>query len=228
MLGYEYERMFDTTLKKVLPYLILPPNEFRNDLADRMAGLFHFLRGDNSEVMFIDLNKKINEIIDPDKRESWDSSIEIEIHDFNGRQISFDDRIRKINERLTKLENTIKEKKKGKKVSAIIEKEKEISAIMEKKKDISAIMEKEKEISPIIEREISKPLISESEMLELLKNLLKTNDGRLKINGRITNPEVRVICDVNIDKAKRLLQQLIKENIVKQIGKKKGTYYERI
>ncbi|CAG0980605.1 MAG: hypothetical protein OIN86_09505 [Candidatus Methanoperedens sp.] len=216
MLGYEYERMFDSTLKKVLPYLILPPNEFRNDLADRMAGLFHFLRGDNSEVMFIDLNKKINEIIDPDKRKSWDSSIEIEIHDFNGRQMSFDDRIRKINERLTKLEKKMER--------PVIPLQQDFKTIIEPKTEIAEKTEPlpiiAEKIKPeaIIEDKI-KPEVIIVQKLELIKNYLKTNK-------RVTNKEAREICGVNINQAQKLLQKLVKENFVRQMGKKKGTYYE--
>ncbi len=204
MLGYEYERMFDSTLKKVLPYLILPPNEFRNDLANRMAGLFHFLRGDNSEVMFIDLNKKINEIIDPDKRESWDSSIEIEIHDFNGRQMSFDDRIRKINERVTKLEK----KMENKSITTVVPES--IQILTPAPASIPSELEKEKKrISP---QEIK-------QKLEMLRNHLQTNK-------QVTNKEARTICNSNIQQARWLLQKLVKENFIEQKGKLKSAYYK--
>lgn len=201
MLGYEYERLFDSTLKKVLPYLVLSPKEFRDSLADRMAGLFHFLSEQHSEIQFNDLNKNINEMIDSEKREGWDSTIEIKIHNFNERQMSFDERLRNHNERITKLENAIKKKS----------------------KELSPIIEKESELSPIIEKAKKIPAISENEIqqLELIKNYLKTNE-------RITNIKAKEILGVNTSQASKLLKKLIKENFVKQMGTKRGTYYERM
>jgi ATP-dependent DNA helicase RecG len=45
--------------------------------------------------------------------------------------------------------------------------------------------------------------------------------------GRITRGEVVELCKVGPDQAYRLLQRLVREELLDQKGEKKGGYYER-
>ena len=62
--------------------------------------------------------------------------------------------------------------------------------------------------------------LSEEQKLQLLKNYIDTN-------GRITNEEARGVCGVNRYQAKRLIQKLVSEEIIKQKGMGRAIYYEK-
>ena len=62
--------------------------------------------------------------------------------------------------------------------------------------------------------------LSEEQKLQLLKNYINTN-------GRITNEEARGVCGVNRYQAKRLIQKLVREEIIKQKGMGRAIYYEK-
>lgn len=85
---------------------------------------------------------------------------------------------------------------------------------MEKSKEISTIIEKPNKISAISE--------NEAEQLEIIRNYLK-------INEQINNIKAKEILGVdNTVQVNKRLKKLVEENCIKQIGKTRGTYYERI
>ncbi len=107
----DIERLFDITVNKAIPYLILSPSEFRNKLADQMDSLFSFYRGGESSVTnFIECNNTISTML-ADARMSFDVNTHLKINAFDSRYMSFNERIRELDERLVKLERGRKEKK---------------------------------------------------------------------------------------------------------------------
>lgn len=196
----EMETQFDIMIKKVIPFLIFPPSSFREEIAENVNCLYQSLKS-NDKTYFYQLIEKLNNGID--KREPYDNFKEVLIFEFASRWKSIDEKIIEIKEDIIEIKRKMNN--------------------IEKSKEISTIIEKEKELSPIIEKDKKRPAISENEIqqLELIKNYLKTNE-------RITNIKAKEILGVNTSQASKLLKKLVKENIIKQMGKKRGTYYERM
>jgi len=104
------ERIFDQTLKKALPYLILSPSDFRNSLAERVNTLFALSQGGDSSITnFNECNDYILELI-KNTVEFFDSITNRQIDAFDSKYKSFDERISELNERILLLEK-IKYKK---------------------------------------------------------------------------------------------------------------------
>lgn len=181
------ERIFDDVLKKTIPYLIIAPPEFRNKLADQMESLFHFYNGGDSSVdLFISRSKQIIEMI-AEAEDSFDTDTNIKINRFNELQNSFGELIRKLDERLTKLENARKEKKK-----APIERRKKkytTAEIDQKLELLRNYLKENKEIANKQCRDICSVGIKQAG--NLLKKLIKENFVERKGKGRKTKYIIR-------------------------------------
>jgi hypothetical protein len=102
-------RVFDLVLKNALPYLILAPPEFRNEIAKKMDGLFHFFNGGESSIdTFMESSDAII-IMLKDAKGSFDSSTNRRISDFTNRYKSFDERIQEIEDVVIDLQRKVKD-----------------------------------------------------------------------------------------------------------------------
>jgi hypothetical protein len=105
--------LFDLTLRKAIPYLISSPPEFREKLAEQMDRLFHFLQGgDSSITTFNECNEGILEMLN-EARGTFNWTITQNINSLANIYSTYDERISRIDERITNIE---KGKKSGKRL----------------------------------------------------------------------------------------------------------------
>lgn len=110
---YDMERPYDETLKRVLPYLIFPQNEFKIILAEQLVSFCHFYR-DKENIGFSQKYKEINEMLD---KASFEENVERNIHSFKHEHSTILQSIDDLNKRLTKLENGHKQKQRKSNIS---------------------------------------------------------------------------------------------------------------
>lgn len=211
------EREFDRVLKIAMPYLIFSPNGIRDTVADYMKSLWFAMRN-NNQIDF-DLHcKNINEAI-ANSEGCTDSHLQCNISDFDERWSGLDESIAKIKKELIDLRKDVNSIKKKKKPEIKTETPDAIDVIKEVKEEFKEV---KPEIKPVMGKiELPKKRWTQDETeqeLEKIRNYLKTN-------REITNPTVREICGVNVDKAKNLLQKLVKENFVERKGKSRFAKY---
>ena len=105
---YDMDRPHDEILKRALPYLIFPPKEFRDMLAEQLDSLCQYYR-DKNDMAYPDRYKHINEVLDC---ASFDESTALKIHYFEYDQYTVHESLRRIEQRLFRLENSSKPKQK--------------------------------------------------------------------------------------------------------------------
>ena len=82
LMSRDIENKFERITKKALPFLVLTPGRFRNELSKSMTGLFHFLI-QRDKAGFDEIYNQINEMID--EREQFDSLTENNLFQFDAR-----------------------------------------------------------------------------------------------------------------------------------------------
>lgn len=91
---------FDEILQDVWPYLIFPPKNFRNNIADKTKFLYLKMRERDSDL-FNELSSQIKKMIND--REIFDSNTENSITSFDTRRFSFYNRLNELNDKMTLL-----------------------------------------------------------------------------------------------------------------------------
>lgn len=98
----DLDRAFDSVIKQSYPYLIFPPPEFRDALAQQLDSLCQYYR-ERNDIAFTErveiVKRMLNEAI-------FDDLTGLKIYYFEYQQKSIDECFRKIEERLSKLEKT--------------------------------------------------------------------------------------------------------------------------
>jgi len=91
---------FDEILQDVWPYLIFPPKNFRNNIADKTKFLFLKMLERDSDL-FNELSSQIKKMIND--REIFDSNNENNIASFDTRRFSFNNILNEINNKMVSL-----------------------------------------------------------------------------------------------------------------------------
>lgn len=207
----DIDKKFDHITQKALPYLVLAPPTFRNELVELMDALFHQLL-QRSKADFDEIYGQINEVLD--SRKKFESLTETKLHNFAGRFETYGQMITETNKRLDTSERKIKSLEKSMKaLSAMIKK---ITPM--EKVPIEVLEEVPEEIPekvPFKKGDYIKPSLIKIE--EYLKN-----------NREIENSIVREICGIDKDKAKYLLQKLVKEGVIKRSGRRNRPKYNLV
>lgn len=105
-----FDRDFDDVVKRSYPYLIFPSQEFRDELAEQLDSLCQYYR-ERNEAALPGKIKKIKEMLD---NALFDDMTQLKIHYFELDQATTDEKFRKIEERLSKLETHQRSLKKNK------------------------------------------------------------------------------------------------------------------
>lgn len=106
---YDMERPHDEILKRALPYLIFPPKEFRDALAEHLDSLCQYYRDKNDEA-YSSRYTCINIMLDQAR---FDEHTEFKIHNLDYNQRTVYESLKKIEERLVRLESGSKQKPKN-------------------------------------------------------------------------------------------------------------------
>lgn len=233
-MSHNIEQLFDNTVKKVLPYLILSPPDFRNKLAENMDSLFHFYQGgDSSITTFLQCNDAILEML-KDPQVSFDSTTHRRIERFGSIYKSFDERISDHEAKLAELSEAIKELKKSKKSrkdkvipAPVIVVQPAPVAVEPVPMPVVTTVQSRADTpvqgAPIVDmlKIMRRKRLTPSEReqkLELIRNYLRTN-------GEIDNPKAREICGLDVSQAKYYLHKLVEEKFVEQKGERSRTKY---
>ena len=99
------EREFDRMIKIATPYLIFSPNDVRDVVADYMKSLWRAMRNNNT-TEFDTLCMRINEVI-ATSDDLTDSTLQIDISDFDSRWSNLDESISKLRKELIELKKEV-------------------------------------------------------------------------------------------------------------------------
>lgn len=205
MMYNDIDKKFDHITKKAIPYLVLAPPTFRNELVKLMDALFHQLL-QRSKADFDEIYGQINEMLD--QRTKFESLTETKLHNFAGRFETHGWQISKMNKRLDKSERKIESLEKSvNKLSVMIKKTTPMEKVQENAGE--KVQENAGEKTPL---EVP---VKISNYVE--PSLIKLREY-LKNNKEFNNSIIREICGVTHSQAKYLLQKLVKEGVIKRSG----------
>ncbi len=101
----DLEKKFDLATKRALPYLVLAPPNFRNEVAGLMESMFHQLL-QRSTADFNIHYAQVNELLD--NRENFESNLENRVRRFANMFVSQEETVFQMGKQLVALENRVR------------------------------------------------------------------------------------------------------------------------
>lgn len=95
----DMDRAFDLTIKKTLPFLIFPSDNFKLKLSGMLSSLYQYY-SERNEIKFEQLNNDIESMIE---NACLDSNTDITLFNFKYQQMTLDQAQQKLNERTAKI-----------------------------------------------------------------------------------------------------------------------------